>query len=61
MVPVDKRQVRRKSMQGTVLFVLGIMALIASMVTRSLLLAGAAVALVVQGGVMLYQVGKSLP
>jgi hypothetical protein len=60
VVPMDKRQVRRMSMQGTVLFVLGVMALIASMVTRSLWLGGAAVALVVQGGVMLYRVGKSL-
>ena len=59
--PMNNRQVRRKSMQGTVLFVLGVMALISSMLTRSLWLGGAAVALVVQGGVLLYQVSKSLP
>ena len=47
---MDKRQMRRMSMQGTVLFVLGVMALIASMVTRSLWLAGAAVGLLVQEG-----------
>ena len=55
-----KGQMRRRSMQGTVLFVLGIIALIASLATRSVWLGGAAVVLLVPGAVMLYQVGKSL-
>ena len=55
-----KGQMRRRSMYGTVLFVLGIIALIASVATRSVWLGGAAAALLVPGGVMLYQVGKSL-
>lgn len=55
-----KGQMRRRSMQGTVLFVLGIIALIASVAIRSVWLGGAAVVLLVPGAVMLYQVGKSL-
>jgi hypothetical protein len=57
---MDKAQIRRRSMQGTVFFVLGILALIASLVTRSVWLGGVAAALVVLGAAMLYQVGKSL-
>jgi hypothetical protein len=54
-------QIRRKSMYGTALFALGIMAGIASVVTRSIWLVGAAVALLVPGVALLYKVGKSLP
>ena len=56
-----KKQLRRNSMLGTVLFALGIMAIIASVVTGSVLLGAAAVVLLVPGALMLYQVGKSLP
>jgi hypothetical protein len=56
-----KNQIRRRSMIGTVLFALGIVALIASVVTGSLWLGGVAVVTVVPGAVMLYEVGKSLP
>jgi fatty acid desaturase len=55
------RQLRRKSMYGTVLFLVGLIAAIASVVTRSLWLAVAAAVILVPGGAMLYQVGKSLP
>jgi hypothetical protein len=47
-------------MYGTVLFALGIVALIAALVTRSAWLVGAAAVGLVPGMVMLYQVGKSL-
>jgi membrane-bound ClpP family serine protease len=57
---MDKRQMRLKSMQGTVLFVLGVIALIASVVTRSVWFGGAAVVFLVPGAVMLYLVGRSL-
>ena len=55
-----KNQIRRKSMYGTVLFVLGIVALIASVVIGSVWLGAAAVVILLPGAVMLYQVGKSL-
>jgi hypothetical protein len=48
-------------MYGTVLFALGIGALIASFVTGSVWLGAAGVMILVPGAVMLYQVGKSLP
>lgn len=51
---------RRKSMYGTVLFVLGIVGLIASVATSSVWLGLAAMVVVVPSAVMLYQVGKSL-
>ena len=51
---------RRRSMQGTVLFALGIIAAIAAAATGSVWLVGAAVVLLVPGMVMLYQVGRSL-
>ena len=63
VVPMDsnqKAQIRRRSMQGTVLFALGIIAAIASVATGSLWLVGAAVVLLVPGVVMLRRVGKSL-
>jgi len=52
---------RRKSMQGTLLFALGILAAIASAVTGSIWVAAAAVVLLLTGVLLLYQVGKSLP
>jgi len=63
VVPMDsnqKSQIRRRSMQGTVLFAFGIIAAIASVATGSLWLVGAAVVLLVPGVVMLRRVGKSL-
>jgi hypothetical protein len=62
-VPMNRDQagqIRRKSMQGIALLALGIMAAIVFAVTGSLWLIGAAVAFLVPGVVMLYQVGKSL-
>ena len=47
-------------MFGTVLFALGVMAVIASVITGSVWLGAAAVVILVPGAVMLYQVGKSL-
>ena len=55
-----KSHTRRKSMQGTVLFALGIIATIAAVATGSVWLVGAAVVLLLPGPVLLYQVGKSL-
>ena len=52
--------IRRKSMYGTALFALGIAAAIASVVTGSVWLVGAALAFLVLALVLLYQVGKSL-
>lgn len=60
MNSVQKSQTRRKSMYGTALFALGIMVAIASAVTGSVWLVGAAVAFLLLGVVLLYQVGKSL-
>ena len=60
MTSERKKQIRGRSMLGTVLFVLGIAALIASIVIGSVWVAGAGVVLFVPGAVMLYQVGKSL-
>ena len=57
----QKSQIRRKSMYGTALFALGIVAAIASVAAGSVWLAGAAAAFLVLGLVLLYQVGKSLP
>ena len=51
---------RRKSMQGTGLFALGVIAAIAYVATGSVWLAGAAVVFIVPGVVMLSRVGKSL-
>ena len=64
MVPLDRdqrREVRRKSMQGTVLFALGIAGAIAFAVTGSLWVIAAATVFLVVGLLILYQVGKSLP
>ena len=56
----QKSRMRLRSMYGTVLFALGIMAAIAYVVTGSAWLIGAAGALLLLGLVLLYQVGKSL-
>ena len=61
IVPTSNNQMRRKSMQGTLLFALGILAAIASAVTGSIWVAAAAVVLLLTGVLLLYQVGKSLP
>jgi general stress protein CsbA len=55
-----KSETRRRSMQGTVLFAVGIIATLAAAATGSVWLVGAAVVLLVPGAVMLYQVGRSL-
>ena len=61
VVPTRSNQMRRKSMQGTLLFALGIIGAIAFAVTGSIWVAVAAVVLLVAGVLLLYQVGKSLP
>ena len=60
MNSVRESQMRRRSMLGTVLFALGIIATIAFVATGSVWLVGGAVVLLVPGVVMLYQVGRSL-
>jgi membrane-bound ClpP family serine protease len=57
---VEKNQVRRTSMLGVALFGLGVLAMLAALVTGVLWLGVAAVVLLVPGVVMLYRVGKSL-
>lgn len=57
----QRKQIRRKSMQGTLLLALCLIAAIAFALTLSLWLAGMAVVFLLVGVVMLYQVGKSLP
>jgi hypothetical protein len=61
MVPTRSNQIRRKSMQGTLLFALGIIGAISFAVTGSIWVAGASVVLLVTAVFLLYQVGKSLP
>ena len=56
----QKSQIRRRSMQGTALFILGIIGAIAFAVTGSVWVAGAAGVLLIAGVAMLSQVGKSL-
>jgi Fe2+ transport system protein B len=56
-----ERGVRGKSMLGTVLFALGIIGIVLSVITASVWTGVAAVALLLPGIIMLYQVGKSLP
>ena len=61
LMPHDrKKEMRRKSMLGTVLFALGIIAAVISVIADSAWIAGAAAACLIPGAVMLYQVGKSL-
>ena len=55
-----KREARGKSMLGTVLFALGILGALLFVITGSVWMGAAAVALLVPGIVMLYQVGKTL-
>jgi hypothetical protein len=55
-----KKETRRKSMLGTILFALGIIAAVLSVITGSVWVAGAAVAFLIPASIMLYQVGKSL-
>jgi signal transduction histidine kinase len=57
----QKREARQKSMQGTALFGLSIIAGIAAAVTGTVWLGGLAVALLVFAVILLYKVGKSLP
>jgi len=57
----DRKDVRGKSMLGTVLFALGIVGIVIFFFTRSNWVAVAAVACLLPGAVMLYQVGRSLP
>lgn len=47
-------------MLGTILFALGIIAAVLSVITGSVWVAGAAVAFLIPASIMLYQVGKSL-
>jgi hypothetical protein len=47
-------------MLGTVLFALGIIAAVISVIADSAWIAGAAAACLIPGAVMLYQVGRSL-
>ena len=62
LVPLnrDRKKVRRQSMLGTGLFALAIAAAIISVITNSVWMAGAAVALLVPAVSILYHVGKSL-
>ncbi len=53
-------ELRGKSMLGTVLFALGIIGVVLFLITRSNLVAVAAVACLLPGAIMLYQVGRSL-
>ena len=55
-----KREVRGKSMLGTVLFTLGIIGVLLFAITGSVWMGAAAAVLLVPGIVMLYQVGKAL-
>jgi hypothetical protein len=61
MVPTRSNQMRRKSMQGTLLFALGILGAIVFAVTGSIWVAAGAAVLLLTGVLLLYQVGKSLP
>ena len=56
-----RAQIRRKSMQGTLLFAFGILAAIGFAVTGSVWVIAASGVFLIAGVVLLYQVGKSLP
>ncbi len=56
----DRKKLRRKSMVGTLLFALAIVAAVLAVLMRSDWIAGAAVVLLVPGAAMLYRVGRSL-
>jgi hypothetical protein len=60
MSAYTKKEIRSKSMVGTVLFALGVIALVAAVITRSVWIAGAGAGVLAVAGVMLYQVGRSL-
>ncbi len=60
MSAYTKKEARRKSMVGTALFAIGIIAIVASVITSSTWMAVAAAVLLVPAAVMLYQVGRSL-
>ena len=60
-VPTRSNQIRRKSMQGTLLLAFGIIGTIVFAVTGSIWAIGVSVALLVTAVLLLYQVGKSLP
>lgn len=55
-----KKQMRGKSMLGTILFALGIVLLVSSVITGSVWIGVAAAACLIPGVLMLYQVGKSV-
>jgi len=57
----DHNEMRRKSMVGTVLFALGIIGIVLSVITGSVWTGVTALVLLVPGIIMLSQVGKSLP
>jgi hypothetical protein len=56
----DRKETRRKSMLGTALFALGIVAGLFAVITGSVLMVAAAVVFLVPGILMLYQVGQSI-
>ncbi len=60
MSAYTKNENRRKSMVGTALFAIGIVAVVASVITRSTVVVIAAAVLLVPAAVMLYEVGRSL-
>jgi hypothetical protein len=55
-----RKEIRRKSMQGTLLFALGIIAAVLSLIVGSAWIAAAATAFLIPAVIILYQVGKSL-
>jgi hypothetical protein len=55
-----KKQMRSKSMRGTILFALGIGLAVTSVITGSVWVGVAAAACLLPGVWMLYQVGKSV-
>ncbi len=57
----ERQNIRRRSMQGTLLFAVGILAAIAFAVTGAIWLLAVAAVLLLPAIVMLYRVGRSLP
>ena len=60
MTSDQRREIRRKSMYGTLLFLLAILAAITAAVLGSTWLGVGAVILLVPGVVILYRVGRSI-
>jgi len=60
MTSDQRREIRRKSMYGTLLFLLAILAAITAAVLGSTWLGVVAVILLVPGVVILYRVGRSI-